>query len=80
MKQLLVATVFTLLVNFSFSQLLKEAIPESAGVSSERLKRIDKILQEYVDKKWIAGGMFSLPAMVKTPALGLLQTIRDILI
>ena len=56
MKQLLVATVFTLLVNFSFSQLLKEAIPESAGVSSERLKRIDKILQEYVDKKWIAGG------------------------
>ncbi|HKZ67550.1 MAG TPA: serine hydrolase domain-containing protein, partial [Chitinophagaceae bacterium] len=40
----------------SFSQLLKEASPELAGVSSERLKRIDKILQEYIDKKWIAGG------------------------
>lgn len=40
----------------SFSQLLKEANPELAGMSSERLKRIDKTLQEYVDKKWIAGG------------------------
>jgi len=42
--------------HFSFSQVLKEANPESAGMSSERLKRIDKALQEYVDKKWIAGG------------------------
>ena len=41
---------------FSFSQVLKPANPESAGMSSERLKRIDKVLQEYVDKKWIAGG------------------------
>src|SRR5687768_6779402 len=40
----------------SFSQLLKEANPELAGMSSERLKRIDKTLQEYVEKKWIAGG------------------------
>ena len=30
--------------------------PESAGMSSERLQRIDKVLQEYADKKWIAGG------------------------
>ena len=40
----------------SFSQVLKEANPDLAGMSSERLKRIDKTLQEYVDKKWIAGG------------------------
>jgi CubicO group peptidase (beta-lactamase class C family) len=40
----------------SFAQLLKEAAPESAGMSTERLQRIDKVLQEYVDKKWIAGG------------------------
>lgn len=40
----------------SFSQVLKEANPELAGMSSERLKRIDKTLQEYIDKKWIAGG------------------------
>ena len=40
---------------FSFSQVLKEASPESAGMSSERLKRIDKVIQEYADKKWLAG-------------------------
>ncbi|WP_276502481.1 serine hydrolase domain-containing protein [Terrimonas pollutisoli] len=56
MKQLLVLFFFTLLVKFSFSQLLREASPELAGMSSERLQRIDKVLQEYVDKKWIAGG------------------------
>lgn len=56
MKQLLALFIFTLLVKLSFSQLLKEASPELAGMSSERLKRIDKVLQEYVDKKWIAGG------------------------
>ena len=38
------------------SSFLKEANPESAGMSAERLKRIDNVLQEYVDKKWIAGG------------------------
>ncbi len=45
-----------LYVQISFAQVLKEAVPESAGMSSERLQRIDKVLQEYVDKKWIAGG------------------------
>jgi CubicO group peptidase (beta-lactamase class C family) len=53
-------TFLTLLFCFtfqvSFSQTLKEVIPESAGMSSERLQRLDKVLQEYVDKKWIAGG------------------------
>jgi len=37
-------------------QALKEATPESAGLSSDRLKRIDNVMQEYIDKKWIAGG------------------------
>lgn len=40
----------------SFPQVLTEANPELARMSSERLKRIDKTLQEYIDKKWIAGG------------------------
>ena len=58
MKQLLFSlVVFFCFCQFLFSQqLLKEASPESAGMSSERLQRIDKVLQEYVDKKWIAGG------------------------
>lgn len=49
---------FSLLISCtaSFSQpLLKEAVPETVGMSTERLKRLDKVLQEYVDKKWIAG-------------------------
>src|ERR1700730_1120446 len=34
---------------------LREVNPESAGISSERLKRIDKVIQDYIEKKWIAG-------------------------
>src|SRR5262245_12235950 len=32
-----------------------EALPESVGMSSERLSRIDNLVKEYIDKKWIAG-------------------------
>jgi len=52
----LVIFLFCFYAQISFSQVLKEVAPESAGMSSERLQRIDKVLQEYVDKKWIAGG------------------------
>ncbi|MCW3117270.1 MAG: class beta-lactamase-related serine hydrolase [Chitinophagaceae bacterium] len=34
---------------------LKEVNPVSAGFSAERLARIDKVLQEYIDKKWMGG-------------------------
>jgi len=34
---------------------LREASPGSAGMSAERLSRIDNLVKEYVDKKWIAG-------------------------
>lgn len=53
---ILFAFLICFFTQISFSQVLKEANPELAGMSSERLKRIDKTLQEYVDKKWIAGG------------------------
>jgi CubicO group peptidase (beta-lactamase class C family) len=56
MKRILLIINIVFLTQISFSQVLKEANPELAGMSSERLKRIDKTLQEYVDKKWIAGG------------------------
>lgn len=58
MKKLFLLIIITCFTSFSFSQnnTLKEASPESAGMSSERLQRVDKVLQEYVDKKWIAGG------------------------
>jgi len=54
----LLITAFTLAVNITAqSPVLKEAAPSTAGVSAERLSRIDKLIQEYVDKKWIAGGV-----------------------
>ena len=35
--------------------LLESSKPESVGVSSERLTRIDDLFQEYVDNEWYAG-------------------------
>lgn len=37
--------------------ILKESTPESAGFSTERLARIDKVLNEYVHKQWMNGGV-----------------------
>jgi CubicO group peptidase (beta-lactamase class C family) len=54
MKRLLPFLLFALLSISCFSQ-LKEVAPETAGASSERLKRIDQLLQEFADKKWIGG-------------------------
>jgi len=34
---------------------LSEASPGSVGMSAERLGRIDNLVKEYIDKKWIAG-------------------------
>lgn len=54
MKYLLCLTLLASLTISGFSQ-LKEAAPETAGASAERLKRIDQLLQGYIDKKWIGG-------------------------
>ncbi len=44
-------------VSFVFAQ--KQALPEPAagGMSAERLARIDKTIQEYVDKHWLNGAV-----------------------
>jgi len=39
----------------SNAPVLSEAPPASVGMSAERLARIDNLINEYVDKKWIAG-------------------------
>ena len=52
------ATVATKKVTSTVSAktpVLTEASPASAGMSAERLARIDDLVKEYVDKKWIAG-------------------------
>jgi CubicO group peptidase (beta-lactamase class C family) len=63
MKRILLFIAALLISCISFSQssaisngkLLKEVNPVAAGFSAERLTRIDKLLQEYIDKKWIGG-------------------------
>jgi CubicO group peptidase (beta-lactamase class C family) len=37
------------------STLLQEAAPAAAGMSAEKLARIDALLQDYVDKGWVPG-------------------------
>lgn len=49
--------LFLISAQLGLAQQLTEAPAESAGISSERLKRIDKVLQEYVDKQQVAGSV-----------------------
>jgi CubicO group peptidase (beta-lactamase class C family) len=60
MKKCLLSVLIICISLCSFSQsavnkTLKEVSPAAAGFSAERLARIDKLLQEYADKKWIGG-------------------------
>ena len=57
MKRYLTLLLVLLTGLFCISQSpLKEAPPESAGFSSDRLSRIDNLFREYIDNRWIAGG------------------------
>jgi CubicO group peptidase (beta-lactamase class C family) len=49
------SAVSTTVVKKSAASTLSEASPESVGMSKERLTRIDDLVKEYIDKKWIAG-------------------------
>ena len=54
MKRLIFLLLLTL--QWSFAQVLRlTETPETVGFSSERLKQIDRVFQEYVDKKYQAG-------------------------
>ena len=59
MKQTLLAITAVCISVISFSQssagILKEVSPAAGGFSAERLTRIDKLFQEYTDKKFIGG-------------------------
>ena len=59
---LLALTVLFFLHSFAQSQSAKTAplqiaSPESVGMSSERLKRIDATIQKYVNEKWVNGAV-----------------------
>jgi CubicO group peptidase (beta-lactamase class C family) len=49
-------------ISLTFAQkpnktILQEAKPEKSGISAERLQRLDRVLQEYVDKSYIPGAV-----------------------
>ena len=58
MKQVIYSLIFLAVLSVyscSESDILQEASPGSVKVSSDRLARIDKMIQQYVDSGWIAG-------------------------
>ncbi|HRO45419.1 serine hydrolase domain-containing protein [Agriterribacter sp.] len=46
---------FTVTATASFSQILQTAAPASVQFSEEKLKRIDGLVQQYIDSGWING-------------------------
>ena len=61
---LLVLTVF------AFSDSLRMVEPEAVGLSTERLLRIDKVMEKHVAQQKIAGGVILLARHGKTAHLG----------
>lgn len=57
MKFLYSLVLVLLVYHFSFSQTLVPATPESQGMSTQRLQRIDKVVNEYVEKSYTAGAV-----------------------
>lgn len=62
MQKPLLALLFTFFIGFTLAQspghnTLQEARPEAAGFSAERLGRMDRVIQEYVDQKRIPGAV-----------------------
>ncbi len=56
MKKLMVLFGVLFGAGMLHAQILEEAQPESVQMSSERLQRIDRVIQEYVDSNFIPGG------------------------
>ena len=56
-KSYLLLSTFLMLTTFAFAQPLVEAPPESVKMSSERLQRIGRVVQEYVDSSYIPGAV-----------------------
>src|SRR5688572_16755369 len=56
-----ISLMFCCLASLSFSQSIKNitpaAKPEEAGMSSERLARIDKMIDEHLKNSWIPGAV-----------------------
>ena len=60
---------------------LKEATPQEAGFSASRLAQADSLINEYIQKNWLPGGVFLLArhgAIVYYKNFGSRSTARDI--
>jgi len=59
MKKVTLFLIAQLIVVQLFAQtaILQSALPEKVGMSATRLKQIDKHLQNYIDKQWVAGAV-----------------------
>jgi CubicO group peptidase (beta-lactamase class C family) len=58
MRKISLAFVALLCIAQIFAQpVLKPGVPEKNGFSSERLKRIDNLVQQYIDSNWITGAI-----------------------
>jgi CubicO group peptidase (beta-lactamase class C family) len=56
-KTLTTVTFFALSILVLQAQVLTPAKPESVGLSSERLNRVDHVIQEYINQQWIPGAV-----------------------
>ena len=61
MKKVIILQVLVILlvtaISCSKSSVLKEAAPETVNMSSDRLTRIDNMIQQSIDSGWIAGAV-----------------------
>jgi CubicO group peptidase (beta-lactamase class C family) len=76
-KSFLVILSFLLLSISSEGQVLSKESPEKAGLSSERLNRIDSLLQSYVDNQKMAGVVTMIARhgkIVHSTHIGMLDT------
>lgn len=54
---LLLASLFITCFLLQAQQVLKPGLPEEHHFSAERLQKIDKLIQQYIDSNWIAGAI-----------------------
>ncbi|KAI9549997.1 putative D-aminoacylase-like [Daphnia sinensis] len=66
-KFILFFFLFGIALSSSFSQTITDNGPEAAGFSSERLKRMDIAMKDWVDKGYMNGGAALIIEMVKLP-------------
>jgi CubicO group peptidase (beta-lactamase class C family) len=85
MKKTTLFLAFSLCVGLAQAQNLQESkTPESAGMSAERLKRVDALLKEQIDKKWLPGavaivarnGVVTYHQAIGTSGIGNDQTMK----